>query len=299
MVKVPALSLTYSVNEVNAYCGERVFPNNDGSFILCNKNGKYMFQYATQIACSNTNSDLHKKFKIDHDDPLNPKLYEDNMFGEKNTPGKAFFQIPSNIVEVDYQGQKGIFTPCDNVTLYLQSQGLPVEYDLEVAMIEQFKKTELVVENNRQIKSVFGPFSGGGDIAMFGNNSTCVFIMRSSLAPNSPTTSDDEDTLSLDVELKRGQTDEENRLKQLCADMMVTLARSVEKMEDVQKLRNLKKISVYGLLLDVLLPLRLLKLTMNFKESQVSFVQKFNGRLAGGQYLLADRLITYMIRNMK
>ncbi len=140
----------------------------------------------------------------------------------------------------------------------------------------------------------------GGDIAMFGNKSTSVFKMRSSLAPNSPTTSDDEDTLSLDMELKRGQTDEENGLKQLCADMMVTLARSVEKMEDVQKLRNLKKISVYGLLLDVVLPLRLLKLTMNFKESQesVSIVQKFNGRLACGQYLLADRLITYMIRNM-
>ena len=37
--------------------------------------------------------------------------------------------------------------------------------------------------------------------------------MGSSLAPNSPTTSDDEDTLSLDMELKRGQTDEENGLK--------------------------------------------------------------------------------------
>ncbi len=297
MVKVPALSLTYSVNVVNAYCGKRVFPNNDGSFIFCK--GKYMFQYTTQIACSNTNSDLHEKFTIDLE-AHNPKLYEDNMFGENDSPGKAFFQLPSNIVECNYQGQKCICAPCDNVTIYLESQGLPVESDLELATIKQLQKTELVVENSRQIKSVFGPFSGGGDIAMFGNNSTCVFIMRSSLAPNSPTTSDDEDTLSLDMELKRGLTDEVNGLKQLCADMMVTLARSVEKMEDVQKLRNLKKISVYGLLLDVLLPLRLLKLTMNFKESQesVSIVQKFNGRIAGGQYLLADRLITYMIRNM-
>ncbi len=298
MVKVPALSLTYSVNVVNAYCGKRVFPNNDGSFILYE--GKYMFQYKKQIACSDTNSDLHEKFEIDVE-AHNLKLYEDNMFGE-NSPGKAFFQIPSNIVEVDYQGQKGIFTPRDNVTLYGKSQGLPVESKLEAAMIEQFKKTEIKVENNQNIRSVFVPFSGGGDIAMFGiDNSTCVIEIHSSLAPNSPTTSDDEDTLSLDMELKRGQTDEENGLKQLCADMMVTLAMSVEKMEDVQKLRNLKKISVYGLLLDVVLPLRLLKLTMNFKESQgsVSIVQKFNGRLAGGQYLLADRLITYMIRNMK
>ncbi len=86
-------------------------------------------------------------------------------------------------------------------------------------------------------------------------------------------------------------------MKQLLANMMVVAAMSLEKVCLKRVQSEIKSISTYGLAVDLILPLQLFKLTIDFDQNCVVIINKYNVELGVDSFLNFDKLLTFMIRN--
>ncbi len=105
---------------------------------------------------------------------------------------------------------------------------------------------------------------------------------------------DGEVKVSFDMKFKRSERSNKNLVKQLIANMMVVAAMSLEKVCSVHVQSEIKSISTYGLAVDLILPLQLFKLTIDFDRN---CVVKQNVELSADCFLDFDKLLTFMIRN--
>ena len=138
------------------------------------------------------------------------------------------------------------------------------------------------------------PFSGGGDISIFGGSKSAVVEtlgLETDLSPKAA----GEGQFVFKVDAKYAERNNDKGLKQLLANMLLCTSHSLNCCEDAQTLESL---SFYGLLLDHLLPLQLFKLKVNFTNSEIKIVTIAGYNHGASIYTVCDKLITYMIKNI-
>ncbi len=228
--------------------------------------------------------------------------YVETMFPYDKSPGKSFFRIKNSVTVTKVTNdevtltQHNIFPSVkemDEMSTYTVS-----ESSLTKSMIKVLESNGLNLLSLNNICSNYCPFSGGGDIAFFSfDNSAVVAIQQiNNDRPDSPP-ADGEVKVSFDIELKRSEQSSENLVKQLLANMMVVAAMSLEKVCLNRVQSEIKSISTYGLSVDLILPLRLFKLTIDFDRNCVVIINKHNVELGIDSFLKFDKLLTFMIRN--
>jgi len=285
-----------TVQMVNRYYGKGVFSEDDDGFFQKIGNRYYVFEYTShRDSCSNVKSVLHDKLvRLIHQESGNKSLFHNNMFEKKDSPGRAFYRIPEDVDIIENEESKEISMVSDsrnNIKL-VDDILLPREICLQQLLVGQLYKIGIDLLYLDAIQSTFAPFSGGGDIVMFCDTSSTVITTGTGLKPNSPT-EDDEAKFCFDFELCK------DSVRQLLADMLVASALLIERMckNNDERLHHLKKLSVYGLAMDLVLPFQLYKLTMDFENKSLLIINKGNFESHCYPSLIADKLITYMIRN--
>ena len=296
---IPGLRHRYSVSDVNGYCGCVLFENTNGVFLLVGE--AYILQYtSSRTSCSMTGSALHLALYdniLPREKPIDDAKYRESIFNIDESPGRAYYRVKPDL-KLECEDGKLLIQEEDILLLEERAFYLPSEDSLTRSMVKCLgKKQNLGLEllDTTQIKSEFSPFSGGGDIAFFYADKSALIQTR--LDPNSPT-DDDEAKFSFSCELIERSCDDVTQ--QLLANMIVVAAMSLEKMcrNKMDKVRTMKHLSTYGLTMDLNLPLQLYKLTINFDKSSVDVHHQLSSHSDSAKFLCADRLITYMIRNI-
>ncbi len=164
------------------------------------------------------------------------------------------------------------------------------EYFLTQSVIRVLGSYGLNILSVGTICSNYCPFSEGGDIAILSFNNSAVIATQQS----KEISADGEVKVSFDMEFERRN---QNLVKQLIANMMVVAAMSLEQVCSERVQSEIKSISTYGLAADLILPLQLFKLTIDFDRNCVVIINKQNVELSADRFLDFDKLLTFMIRN--